>query len=214
MNTLTTHKRLADFTEGWHRHPEDEKIVFVSHLETFRAAAQDASCRAAIFAVDEETKAEDRAAFQSMWDNSSHNKPCTAILVHTPETGINPSDHGGFEACMDTVGFEPGDAERQIQDMINFYQENGNPQSDKTYLEIIKKWRTENDNKKHEPHKMAVLNRVFLSGGTILPLSAAGEIQVPEGDFLFMKPWCEHMPERLTTANQGQDRMTIVAYEF
>lgn len=212
MSIQTAKTRLADFTQGWHRHNEDEGIVFVSHLETFRAAAQDASCRAAIFTVDEETKAKDRSAFQSMWDHSGHNKPYPAILVHTPKDGIYPSDHGGADEWMNSIGFKAGDAESRLKDMAAFFQENGNPKTDKTYLEIVKKWRTAENSQKHDPHPTAVLNRVFFSGGTILPLSAAGEVQVPEGDFLFMKPWCEHMPERLTTTNQDQDRLTIITH--
>lgn len=80
------------------------------------------------------------------------------------------------------------------------------------YIEIIKNWRQAQSAQEHDPHKFKVLNRVFCSGGTILPLNGAGETQVPEGDALFMKEFCPHGPPELTTGNKDHERHSIIAY--
>ncbi|MFK7840046.1 MAG: hypothetical protein AB8B83_06910 [Bdellovibrionales bacterium] len=211
MNTRHAHK-LGDFPSGWHRHKQDEGIVFTSQLDIFRVAANDASCRAAILSIEENKKAADRHAFKEMWENSAHNKPYPAALCHTPQRGIIASEHGGQDFLMNTLGFQAGPAKQPLESMIELYQSMIDPRTDRTLIEIYKNWRTNDDDEKHDPHPAKILNRIFFSGGTILPLSAAGEIQVPEGDYLFMKPWCEHMPERLTKENQGQERLTVSVY--
>lgn len=207
---------LTAFPSGWERHPKDDKLVFVEagHMDIFHAAANDPSCRAAILAVEEAEKARDREAFRNAWKTSTHQKPHEVALKHHPKTSISFSNHVKHEGDILGLGFDIEKVRTPLETMIEFYRAHTQNRWDRTYLEIIKNWRESDQDEEHLPHNFKVLNRVFCSGGTILPLSSAGEIQVPEGDFLFMKRGCQHHPERKTLQNQGQDRFTIATYSY
>jgi len=211
---------LTAFPSGWERHPEDDGLVFVEagHMDIFHAAANDPSCRAAILAVEEAEKARDREAFRNAWKTSTHQKPHEVALKHHPKTSISFSNHVKHEGDILGLGFDIEKVRTPLETMISFYRQHQKPRFDTTYIEIINGWRTTQGNleDKKEPHDHGhpVLNRIFCSGGTVLPLTSAGEIQVPEGDFLFLKSECPHQPEKQTLQNQGQDRFTVAVYGY
>ena len=203
--------RLADFTNGWSRHPQDEGIVFTRQRQIFQAAAHDLSCRAAILHIDDDKKAIDRTAFKTAWETSTHDKNHKIMLEHSPKNGLSFSYQNFVEEIGFMLGFDHGKVKAQLNEIIEYQRHAAQNQTDSMYIDIMKDWRLGPD-EQHDPHSVKVINRVFCSNGTILPLSAAGEIQVPEGDCLFMREGCAHNPEWLTTENKNTERFTVAGY--
>jgi len=194
---------LADFTSGWHRHDDNETIVVTSHIDIFRTAADDASCRAAILNVGKSTKDADRAAFKKIWDNLGFQR--SLAFDQTSLESVYSSDAADFVKSPDEL--EPVDT--QLIQMATLFTEMS--KTSRASIWLFPNWReTQAEAKEHEPHPIDVLNRVFFSAGTLLETNT-GVLQVPEGDFLYMKPFVKHCPELKSDHNHNNDRLTVVA---
>jgi len=188
--------RLADFTNGWHRHPDDEGIVFTSQIDIFRTAANDASCRAAILEVSEEKRVRDRLLIADAWKNTPENNGAMVGFDYTRTAGASYEMPEELEPALSIV-----------DEMANIlYDIKGQTRS---RVSIIGNWRVAH-HAEHKPHDFEVLNRVFgkHTQGTVLPINT-GHIQVTEANFLAMKVQCPHSPELENDNNANIDRQTI-----
>jgi len=197
-------ERLADFTNGWHRHTDNDKIVVTTRIDIFRTAANDASCQAAILRIEESAKHTDRSTFKKIWDALNFKASLPYDQTHLKTAFI-----GGQQQQLHTTEQLNGVGE-QLRTMASLFCNMSKAAG--CTINLFPNWReSEQDARDHDPHPFEVLNRVFFSKGTMLPTNT-GATQVDEGDYLYMKPYCAHYPEFKTRDNKAQDRLTIVAF--
>ena len=196
---------LVEFKEGieWKRHQDDEGIILASNLGAFRAACDFTDCRAVILEVEDDKKNQDRAAFTSI----SEKRPSTSKVT---ELLLNCYYEASTGRLLNAERYSPPVLEgalEQSEELCKLMCDITGQQG--ASFIMMRNWKENAD--EHDPHDFSVLNRVFFSAGTILPINI-GSVQVDEGNFLFMKPDCPHHPEKPENNTASEDRLTIVCH--
>ena len=201
-----TRAKLSDFPTGWERNPDREDIVHTSCLEIFRTAARDISCAAAILHIDDARKDFDRSAFLEAWNILGFQKQ---LPFFQPDgvAQLMKSDPEIWE-LSDTVEQKAKNIEPQLRELSELYCQMAD--QNRAMVSLIPNWREpEIDARRHAPHEFEVLNRVFFDTGTNLRTNE-GIFTVPEGDFLYMKPYMEHYPGFMKAKDDKQPRLTVI----
>jgi hypothetical protein len=198
VNLKTQKARLADFTSGWRRHDHHDGIVFIDSncTDAFLAAANDETCQAAILAVEEEQKHNDREAFRQAVIDTRQACGDTLGVAYTKSKGFH-NQYGELDPAMPQI--------RELALRHAFLDGDY-----KTLTSIIENFGQNSVGKKHPKHSRPVSNRVFFAGGTYLKTNE-GWYSVPEGDVLYMKAGFEHEPNLQKTDDADFDKLLVIS---
>ena len=167
-----------------------------------RAAAADESYEAVILNVSEEQKNADRQALNELWNASPDRQGYKQLLsVYS------------FNSTQRTLTLKEGyldtpTTRKLFLELNQLYHDITDLTESRSILRGT--WRELPE--EHKPHSYPVLNRVFFSKGTVLGNAQDGYYRVDEGDFLFMKPGCQHSPDFCTAENKLLKRLTMLAH--